>query len=142
MAERYQGPTATHFGSYYPTGYVVAVFDGSDRAEQAAQALGEAGCDADQTRVFSGEEVLAIDRRFRQERTPAQWLGGLLAADEGEAQQQYLEAAQRGGAVVTVHAPHLDEAQRVAAILAQHGAHALHHYGPTVMTDLSPRRHE
>jgi hypothetical protein len=142
MAERYQGPTANHFGSYYPTGYVVAVFDQRDRAEQAAQGLrADAGEQADQVRVFAGEEVLAIDRQFRQERTLGQRLGGLLASDEGEAQQQYLEAAQRGATLVTVHAPDLADAQRVATVLTSHGAHTLHHYGPTAMTDLSRRPH-
>ena len=142
MAARDAGPTANHFGSYYPTGYVVAVFDQRDRAEQAAQGFRAAGGDADQVRVFAGEEVLALDRQFRQERTLGQRLGGLFASDEGEAQQQYLEAAQRGATIVTVHAPDLAEAQRVADMLTPHGAHALHHYGPTAMTDLSPRRHE
>jgi hypothetical protein len=140
MAERDQGPTTSHFGSYYPTGYVVAVFDQRDQAEQAAQALREAaGEDADQVRVFAGEEVLAIDRRVREERTLGQRLGGLFASDEGEAQQQYLEAAQRGATIVTVHAPDLAAAQRAAAVLTPRGARALHHYGPNVMTDLTPR---
>jgi hypothetical protein len=143
MAERDEGPTTNHFGSYYPTGYVVAVFDQRDRAEQAAQALrAAAGEHADQVRVFAGEEVLALDRRVRRERTLTQRLGGLFASDEGEAQQQYLEAAQRGATIVTVHAPDPAAAQRAAAVLTPHGARALHHYGPNVMTDLSPRPRE
>jgi uncharacterized protein YgbK (DUF1537 family) len=140
MAERFAGPLANQFGTYYPKGYVVAVFDTLDQAKQAAQALCEADCDPDLVRVLSGPEALAIDERFHQERTLAQRIGGLLAADEGEAEQQYREAAERGSAFVTVHAPDLDEAQRVDEILERLGAHGVRHYGPRVMTVLSPPR--
>jgi hypothetical protein len=140
MADRFEGPLANHFGTYYPTGYIVAVLDSPDHEEQAAQALREAGCDAGQVRVFTGDEVLATDHRIRQERTLAQRAGRLLASDEAEAEQQYLEAAQRGQAFVTVHAPDPAEAQRVAAVLTQHGGHGVRHYGPAVMTVLSPPR--
>jgi hypothetical protein len=84
--------------------------------------------------------VLAIDRPCREERTLGQRIGELIAADEGEAQQQYLEAAQRGSTLVTVEAPDLAEAQRVNDILVRHGAHGVRHYGPSLMTVLSPPR--
>ena len=140
MAERFVGPLAYHFGTYYPTGYVVAVLDSSNQAKQAAHALYEAGFDADQVRVFTADEVLAIDGRFRQERTLAQRIGHALAADEGEAEQEYLGAAQRGHAFVTVHAPDAAEARRVAAIVTQQGAYDVRHYGRALLTDLSPAR--
>jgi hypothetical protein len=142
MAERFVGPLANQFGSYYPTGYVVAVLDSRDQAEAAARALREAGRDGEQVRVFGGDEVLATDRQFREERTLAQRVGEFFSSDEGEAQQQYLEAAQRGDTLVTVHAPDLTEAERVAAILTQHGAHGLRHYGEAVMTVLAPPRND
>ena len=142
MAVRFEGPLANHFGSYYPTGYVVAVLDGKEQAERAAQALRDAGHAAGDVRVFTGEEVLGLDRRFREERTLGQRLAGLLPADEGEAQQQYLEAAQRGHALVTVHASELAAAQPVKEILAAHGAHGVRHYGGATMTVLIPPLHE
>jgi hypothetical protein len=140
MAEGFAGPLANHSGSYSPTGYVVGVLDGPQEAEQAARALRECGCAADPVRVFAADEVLAVGHRFRQERTLAQRVEGFFACDEGEAQQQYLEAAQRGHAFVTVHAPDPAEARRVAAVFTQHGGHALRHYCPSVMTDLAPPR--
>lgn len=140
MEERFGGPVANHFGTYYPTGYVVAVLDSPEQAKQAAHALYNAGCPAEGVRVFTGEEVLGIDHRVRQERTLGEQIGRLLAADEREAEQQYLEAAQRGHAFVTVHAPDAAEARRVAAVLTRHGGHGVRHYGRAVMTVLSPPR--
>src|SRR5688572_32628469 len=140
MAERFEGPLATHFGSYYPTGYVVGVLDDSRHAEEATQALRAAGCDAGEVRVFTGEQVQAIERQFLHQRTLAQRVGEAIASDEGEAHQQYLEAARRGHAFVTAHAPHLDEARRVATILTQHRGHGVRHYGAAVMTELVPPR--
>ena len=140
MAERFEGPLATHLGSYYPTGYVVGVLDDLRHAEEAAQALRAAGCDADEVRVFTGEQVQAIERQFLHQRTLAQWVREAIASDEGEAHQQYLEAARRGHAFVTAHAPHLDEARRVATILTQHRGHGVRHYGAAVMTELVPPR--
>ena len=139
MPERFVGPLAHHFGTYYPTGYVVAVLDSSDQAKQAAHALYQAGFDADQVRVFTADEVLAVIHRFQQERTLAQRIGHALAADEGEAEQEDLEAAQRGHAFATVHAPNVAEARRVAGMLVQHGAYRVRYYGREVMTDLSLR---
>ncbi|MGH2355522.1 MAG: hypothetical protein ACRDJN_28265 [Chloroflexota bacterium] len=140
MTERFVGPLANHFGTYYPTGYVVAVLDSPEQAKQAAHGLNVAGCEADQVRVFTADQVLTINRQFLQARTLPQRIGRLLAADEGEAEQEDLEAAQRGHAFVTVHAPDAAEARRVAAILAQHGGYRIRHYGRAVMTDLFPPR--
>ena len=138
---RFEGSLDTHFGTYYPTGYVVAVVDDRDQANRAVQALRSAGVPTDQVRVMSGDEVLAIDREFKESQSFGQRLGGMLAADEGEAVQQYVEAAQRGHALVTVPAPELAEAQRINGVLAEHGAHGVRHYGRLMMSVLTPPRH-
>jgi hypothetical protein len=139
MAWQNGGSLAVHFGTYYPTGYVVAVLD-PQAAAQAVAALCDSTCAPDEVRAFSGREVLDINADFRQQRTVGQRVGALIAsavADEGEAQAEYLEAARRGQSLVVVHAPTQDRMERVARILAAHSAQRIHHYGQLVMTDLS-----
>jgi hypothetical protein len=72
MTERYTGPIANHWGTFYPTGYVVAVLPDGQAAERAAQALRDGGHGPDDVRIFSGEEVQEIDRRFQHDRSVAQ----------------------------------------------------------------------
>jgi hypothetical protein len=133
------GSLAVHFGTYYPTGYIVAVFDPPE-AERAVAALRDSTCAPHEVRTFSGREVLDLDAAFRHQRTVGQRVGALIAsavADEGEAQAVYLEAARRGRSLVVVHAPTHEQMEGVARILTAHGAQRMHHYGQLVMTDLS-----
>lgn len=134
---RYAGSAATAFGTYYPNGYVVAVLEDQEGATAAAGALQETGFGADEVRVWTGPEVLANHEEFQKRRGPLQRLGGLFASDEKEALDGYIENARQGHAFVTVHAPGTEEMERARGVLAAHRAHNMHHYGPSVMTDLS-----
>ena len=139
MGWHYGGSLAVHFGTYYPTGYIVAVLD-PQAVEPAVAGLCHSTCAPDEVRAFSGREVLELHAAFRQQRTVGQRVGALIAsavADEGEAQAEYLEAARHGQSLVVVHAPGLDRMEGVSRVLAAYGAQRVHHYSQFVMTDLS-----
>jgi hypothetical protein len=136
MGRRDAGPLANHFGTYYPTGYVVAVLE-PPAAAGAADALRAGPCAPDDVRTFSGEEVLDIATAAEAHESPLQRLGAALAADEGEAQTEYLAEARQGRSFVVAHAPDADQAARVGRVLGAHGARQMRHYGRWAMTDLS-----
>jgi hypothetical protein len=130
------GALASHFATYYPTGYVVAVIEPA-AVPAAVDALRSGPCSPDEVRTFTGQEALDIAAAVQGQRTPLQRAAALLVSDEQEAEAEYLDAARVGQSLVVVHAPTPDQAQRVAAVLAAHGARRMHHYGRLVMTDLS-----
>jgi hypothetical protein len=136
MDRRYAGPLANHFGTYYPTGYVVAVLE-PEAVAGAVDALHAGPCAPDEVRPFSGQEVLDIAAAVERTQSPLQRLEAALASDEGEAQSEYLDEARRGRSFLVVHAPDTGQAERVSRVLAAHGARRMRHYGPLVMTDLS-----
>jgi hypothetical protein len=131
----FTGALANAWGRYYPKGWVVAVIHERAQAEQAAEELRAAGFADEDVRLFSGEEVLELDRAFNEQRSLGQRLGALLPSDEGAAQQEYLEEARRGHHFVLVHASG-PETERARSVLASHRAHAMRHYGDLAITDL------
>jgi hypothetical protein len=136
MDQRHAGPLANHFGTYYPTGYVVAVLE-PQAVAGAVDALRAGPCAPDEVRPFSGQEVLDLAAGAERAQTPLQRLESALASDEGEAQTEYLDEARRGRSFLVVHAPDAGQTERVRQVLAAHGARQMRHYGRLVMTDLS-----
>lgn len=130
----FTGALGNAWGHYYPKGWVVAVIHERAEAERAAEALRTAGFADEDVRLFSGREVLELDRAFDEQRSIGQRLGGLLSSDEAAAQQEYLDEARRGRHFVLVHA---SGPERAGAILASHEAHAMRHYGDLAITDLT-----
>lgn len=130
-----RGPAAMAFGVFYPKGYLVAVLEDEARATAAASDLREGGF-AD-VGTWSGEEVLLNDAKLMSQRSFLQRLESLVASDEKEAVEEYLDSARQGRHFVTVLAPSPEEMTSAATILRRHEAHKMHHYGEQVMTDLS-----
>lgn len=124
----FTGALGNASGRYYPKGWIVAVIHERAQAEQAAEELRAAGFADEDVRLFSGAEVLELDRAFNEQRSLGQRLGGLLPSDQGAAQQEYLDEARRGRHFVLVHASG-PEMERPRAILASHRAHVMRHYG-------------
>jgi hypothetical protein len=136
MATRYTGALASHFGTYYPTGYVVAVLE-PQAVAGAVDALRAGPCAPDEVRTLSGQEALDVAAAAEAQQTLLQRLGAALASDEGEAQTEYLDEARRGRSLLVAHAPDAGQSARVARVLAAHGARRMRHYGQLAMTDLS-----
>lgn len=132
----FTGPTATLWGAYYPTGYLVAVLPDQAAAARAVAALAAAGLSPDAVAVWSGAQVLATHAAYVQRHSRWAWLGRLLPTPEALAQAEYLAAAQAGRAFVTVAAPQPVWQAQARAVLVAEGGQALRFYGTHTITEL------
>jgi hypothetical protein len=133
------GPFGVSFGTYYPEGYIVAAVDSAETAEQAVAELRGAGFTEGDVRTYSGQMVVENHEAFQRQRSVLQRIESAFASDEKEAVDEYIEEARRGRHFITVRAPDEEQIERARQVLAATGAYKMHHYGPSVMTDLSSR---
>ncbi len=122
------------FGVFYPTRYIIAVFDTAAQADQAVTAVKQVRCDA---RHATPQQVLERAHEFLRERSPVQRLEGAFSSDEKEAMRDYISLAEQGRHFVDVHVPEESEVAQVESILEAHQAHDMHYYGEWDLVDLS-----
>jgi hypothetical protein len=126
----------TLFGTFYPTGYIVAVTDARDDAEAAQAELVQAGFT--ELRIWSAAEVQERHQAFLDQRSLLQRIGSAVAADEKLVLDEYLQSAQDDHTFLTVHIPNADQVNQARDILVAHHAHQVHYYGAVGITDLTP----
>ncbi|MDB4909619.1 MAG: hypothetical protein JWO39_442 [Gemmatimonadetes bacterium] len=96
------------FGIFYPTGYVLFVFENGSDADEAAAALGRAGFTSDDMVPASAKDMLAFSRELRGnhgrfvafERFLSEHLG-----DEADAANEIVDLADAGKTFLAVYAP-------------------------------------
>ena len=101
MSNQYTGPTRTAFGVFYPRDHVIAALPDDEHAEAARVALSAASYSAE---VYAGDWVVGRYDEFVKQRGLSQRLGAVLAQDEAQAMNSYVEAAGNGAAIVLVPA--------------------------------------
>ena len=127
------------FGTLYPVQDVVAVIDDLGQARQAEAALRAAGIPDGDSDVLEPALVLQGMQVMQRRRG---WLGGLaagvsaLVSDDTSHMRDYRDEARHGHSLLVVHAATPAAVQRVRRVLSDFGAHAMHHYGRFVVTDL------
>ncbi len=136
MTEATKNPLATALGTYYPTHYLVAVFDDPARAVLAVTALQQAGFTEATAELCPGSEFLRNYRAFVADRTLFERAALLFPAEEHAAVEEYLAEAERGASFVTVHAPERVDRDRAQEVLHTNGGHAMRYYGTHTITDL------
>ncbi len=136
MTADVKNPLATALGTYYPTHYVVAVFDEPARAVDALTALQGAGFAEAGVELCPGPEFLKNYRDFIEHRSFLERAAERIALEERTAVEEYLAEAERGASFVTVHAPQCADRDRARDILRDHGGHAMRYYGYFTLTDL------
>jgi hypothetical protein len=124
----------TLFGTFYPTGYLVATLHDRTDAEHAKWRLEEAGFA--EVRVWTGPEVIERHEAFLAHRSVLQRLGGLLHSDERDALEDYLAAARQDHLFLTIHIPDHHQVERAHALLVEHDVHLMHYYTAVGMADL------
>ncbi len=124
------------FGQLYPVGDILSVIPDRSDAERAVQELQEAGVPKGDIDLVDGAWFVEAVKQIEEHRNPLQRVLALLNWEEREILQEYVEHGQQGHSIVVVHADQPDVCGRVTRILAQHGATAMRHYGPLVITDL------
>jgi hypothetical protein len=120
---------------FNPQGFLVAILDDADQAEQAKATLAEAGFAGRDLRVYTSQEILDSWERSQAERTLAQRAAAAFT-DDPDTIELYFGYARAGRSALWVHVPDDDDAKRAVRGLADHQVLHFRHYGHDSQQDL------
>ncbi len=122
----------------FPRKYVHSVIDNLSQAEQALQALQDAGYHAQDIRLLASREYLAaLEHRLRQQSRLSDWLFRFFTStDDGFPGDVYLHEAQRGHFILAVHLMCSVQMEQVRDLLVPYRAHHIKYIGTWTVTDL------
>jgi hypothetical protein len=120
---------------FNPEGFLVAILEDADQAEQARVALAEAGFDETNLRVYTSQQILDSWERFQAERSLAQRVAGAIT-DDPDTLELYFGSARQGRAALWVHVPDEADAKKAIRALADHQVLHIRHYGHDRQDDL------
>jgi hypothetical protein len=120
---------------FNPQGFLVAILEDADQAEQAKATLVEAGIADRDLRVYTSQQILDSWERFKAERSLAQRVAGAVT-DDPDTIELYFGYARAGRAALWVHVPDDDDADRAVRALADHQVLHFRHYGHNSQQDL------
>jgi hypothetical protein len=120
---------------FNPQGFLVAILEDADRAEQARAALADAGFADRDLRVYTSQQILDSWERFQAERSLAQRVAGTLTDDPATI-DLYFGYARQGRSALWVHVPDEADAKRAVRALADHPVLHIRHYGHDRQDDI------
>jgi hypothetical protein len=120
---------------FNPKGFLVAILEDADQAEQARTTLAEAGFAERDLRVYTPEQILDSWERFQTERSLAQRVAGAVTDDPATI-EQYFGYARQGRSALWVHVPEEADAKRAVRSLADHQVLHFRHYGHDRQDDI------
>jgi hypothetical protein len=125
---------------FNPQGFLVAILEDAEQAEQARSALADAGFADRDLRVYSSRQILDSWERFQAERSLAQRVVGAVT-DDPDTIEVYFGYARAGRAALWVHVPDDADADadRAVRCLADHQVLHFRHYGHGTQHDLHIR---
>jgi hypothetical protein len=123
---------------FNPQGFLVAILEDTDQAEQAKATLAEAGFAETNLRVYTSHQILHSWERFQAERSLAQRVAGAIT-DDPDTIEQYFGYARQGRSALWVHVPEDADAKRAIRNLADHPVLHLRYYGHDRQDDLHIR---
>jgi hypothetical protein len=131
-----QDPAARERPLFFnPQGFLVAVLEDADQAEQARAALAAAGFADHDLRVYTSQQILDSWERFQAERSLAQRVAGAVT-DDPDTIELYFGYARQGRSALWVHVPEEADAKRAVRVLADHQVLHFRHYGHDRQDDL------
>jgi hypothetical protein len=89
---------------FNPQGFLVAILEDADQAEQARATLAEAGFAERDLRVYTSQQILDSWERFQAERSLAQRVAGAVT-DDPDTIELYFGYARQGRSALWVHVP-------------------------------------
>jgi hypothetical protein len=122
---------------FNPQGFLVAILDDADQAEQAKTTLAEAGFADRDLRVYTSQQILDSWERFQAEASLTQRIVG--AATDADTIKRYFGYARQGHAALWVHVPDEADAKRAVRGLADHQVLYIRHYGHNRQQDIHIR---
>ena len=120
---------------FNPQGFLVAILEDADHAEQARAALANAGFADRNLRVYTSQQILDSWKRFQAERRLAQRVAGAVT-DDRDTIELYFGYARAGRSALWVHVPDDDHADRAVRGLADYQVLHFRHYGHDSQQDL------
>jgi len=123
---------------FNPQGFLVAILNDADQAEQARATLAGAGFAETNLRVYTPQQILDSWERFQAERSLAQRVAGAVT-DDPETIKIYFGYAREGRSALWVHVPDDADADRAVRCLADHEVLYLRHYGHGSQHDIHIR---
>jgi hypothetical protein len=123
---------------FNPKGFLVAILEDDDHAEQARTALQAAGFADRDLRVYTSQQILADHERYLAQRSLARRVVGSVTVDP-DSLKRYLDRAREGRAALWVHVPDDADANRAIRCLADHPVLHMRHYGQDRQEDLHLR---
>ena len=123
---------------FAPEGFLVAILEDADQAEQAKITLAGAGFAERDLRVYTSQEILDSWERFLVERSVPQRVVGAVTDDPATI-EQYFGYAREGRAALWVHAPDRDEANRAVRHLIDQQVLHVRYYGHHGQEDIHIR---
>lgn len=120
-------------GQFYPTGHILAMFDGEDAARAAARALVDGGVQDDDISLISPETMMGdVARTVGTGDIPLP-----SAGTEGDTVRRYTNLAAQGHWALLIHAPDSADSDRVMAALKDHQPSHAQRYRMLVIEDLA-----
>jgi hypothetical protein len=123
---------------FNPQGFLVAILQDADQAEQAKATLAKAGFAETDLRVYTSQQILNSWERFQAERSLAQRVVGAVT-DDPDTIELYFGYARQGRSALWVHVPDDADAKRAIRSLADHQVLHFRHYGHDSQQDLHIR---
>jgi hypothetical protein len=121
--------------AFNPQGFLVAILQDADQAEQAKTTLAEAGFAERDLRVYTSQGILDSWERFQTERSLAQRVAGAVT-DDPDTIELYFGYAREGCSALWVHVPQEADAKRAIRGLADHQVLHIRYYGHDRQDDL------
>ncbi|HEX6555290.1 MAG TPA: hypothetical protein VF026_21175 [Ktedonobacteraceae bacterium] len=123
-----------------PGKHVVGVFGSFQEAEQAVQALVEAGYPVEDMALMKSQDFpSALQERWRKEGRFWQRMHQFqVTTDEGSLGELLEAEARQGSAIITLYVPHREHLDEVSALLFTHGARLVKYVGTWSVEDLLP----
>jgi hypothetical protein len=121
--------------AFNPQGFLVAILQDADQAEQAKATLAQAGFAERDLRVYTSQQILDDHERFLAQRTVARRVVGAVT-DDPDTIELYFGYAREGCSALWVHVPEEADAKRAIRGLADHQVLHIRYYGHDRQDDL------
>ena len=118
---------------WFITDYVLAVIADHDKAEEAVEALRQAGFNSEAIRHLTREEAAEELEPESIHSSSVKHFARVLWQNlsiQGSAFREIEEQVQEGNHVIAVHVKDRDEAKCASEIMHDHNAHHIQHFGP------------
>jgi adenosine/AMP kinase len=116
---------------------VIGAIDQLQEAEQAVQALQDAGYAASDILLISNQDFIEAIQQRKQQTSSFEKAAHkfFISSDEGFPADVYLQQVQRGTQIVAVYTSIANQAQEIAQVLGRYHAHQLNYFSRWTTTN-------